>query len=59
MQAHVPHGPGLSVGPGARPALLRAAGHRAGRGEQIQILGQAVDRGRQGRAPAQTEVSPS
>ena len=58
MQANVPHSAGLGVWPGAGPALLRAAGHRVGRGEQIQVLGQAVDRGRQGGAPAETEVSP-
>ena len=35
LQANVPHGARLCDGAGAASALLRAPGHRAGRGEQV------------------------
>ena len=59
LQANVPHGARLCVGAGAAAALLRAPGHRAGRGEQVQVHRQGVDCGGQGGAPAQAEVSSS
>ena len=45
LQANVPHGARLCVGAGAASALLRAPGHRAGRGEQVQVHRQGVDCG--------------
>ena len=56
FQTNVPDREGDSLRAGCQPALLRPDGHRAGRGEQIQVLGQGVDTGWQGGAPATSKV---
>ena len=57
LQANVPHSEGHRRGPGAQPALLRPDGHRAGRGVQVQVLGQGVGPGGEGRASNASQVS--
>ena len=56
FQANVPHSEGDGGGSGGQPALLRPDGHRAGRGEQIQVLRQGVDSRRQSRATTSSKV---
>ena len=48
FQTNVPDREGDSLRAGGQPALLCPDGHRAGRGEQIQVLRQGVDSRGQG-----------
>ena len=57
FQTNVPDREGDSLRPGGQPALLRPDGHRAGRGEQVQVLGEGVGPRREGRAAAASQVS--